>query len=767
MTTIFLAYPGSPSFISANADFLKENATAGISYKDWRDIDNWGKDIIQPILDEISLSDVLCADITALNNNVAFEVGFAIAKRKKVLLVLNTAVPNDSILFKKIGVYDTLGYKGYTDITHLVGLLRRENDTRPYKMPKRQAKSKSPVYIIEAADRAASTASVISQVKKSGLRFHSYNPQENARLAGPTAIEDVARADGIICPLLSESNEAAKLHNIRASFAAGLAVGLGKQHLIYWIGDANSPLDIRDLGHYLTHPDDLKSVTSDFIVRVYAERDLQTFSSISDMSDLEKLNLGDPTAENEFQTLGQYYIPTDEFQRARRGEVNLVVGRKGSGKTALLAQLRDKTRSSISNIVVDLLPDGYQLVRLKEQIIDKLDDGAALHLISTYWQYIIYSEIAYKVLEKDKKNHTRNRELSELYRNLEQMYLSYEFHAGTGDFSERMSGVAENMADAFDSVHSNSDGNLRLSAPQVTQFMHEAQISKLRHTLVDYLRRKDEVWLLFDNLDKGWKSYGLAKNDIFILRCLLEANRKVSKTLKKAKVPYTGILFVRNDVYQLMVREDPDFGKSSRAALDWTDRSQLKRLVVERVRAGLGLPKSEESEKVLARVMTPSVQDVDAMDYMINHSMMRPRALLKIINYARATAVNKGLERITEECIIRAVEMHADDLLVDASNEIRDITGTPDTLYSFLETDPILSKTEISTLLESDGVASEKVSEILQAMMYAGVLGIVRQNRGDAYIYDYSYDIKRMDVLLNRDENPVFSINLGLRPALI
>ncbi len=366
---------------------------------------------------------------------------------------------------KKIGIYDTLGYKGYSDLTHLVGLLRRENETQPYKLPKRQAKSRSPVYIIEAADRTASTASVISQVKKSGLRFHSYNPQENARLAGPTAIEDVARADGVICPLLSESDDAAKLHNIRSSFAAGLAVGLGKQHLIYWIGDAGSPLDVRDLGHYLTHPDDLKSVTSDFVVRVYAERDGQTFHSVSNMSALEKLNLGDPTAENEFQTLGQYYIPTDEFQRARRGEVNLVVGRKGSGKTALLAQLRDKTRSSISNIVVDLLPDGYQLVRLKEQVIDKLDDGAALHLISTYWQYIIYSEITYKILEKDKQNHTRNRELTDLYRKLEEMYHAYEFHAGTGDFSERMSSVAENMADSFGKIYSKANGDLRLSAP--------------------------------------------------------------------------------------------------------------------------------------------------------------------------------------------------------------------------------------------------------------------------------------------------------------
>ncbi len=47
---------------------------------------------------------------------------------------------------------------------------------------------------------------------------------------------------------------------------------------------------------------------------------------------LAELSVGDPIAENEFKTLGKYYLRTDQFGRASRGEVNLVVGRKGAGK---------------------------------------------------------------------------------------------------------------------------------------------------------------------------------------------------------------------------------------------------------------------------------------------------------------------------------------------------------------------------------------------------------------------------------------------------
>ena len=70
-----------------------------------------------------------------------------------------------------------------------------------------------------------------------------------------------------------------------------------------------------------------------------------------------------------------------------------MVGRKGSGKTALFVQLRDAKRSRRANIVVDLKPDGYQLVKLKERVLDFLTEGAQQHLITALWEYILLLEI--------------------------------------------------------------------------------------------------------------------------------------------------------------------------------------------------------------------------------------------------------------------------------------------------------------------------------------------------------------------------------------
>src|SRR3546814_11005267 len=77
---------------------------------------------------------------------------------------------------------------------------------------------------------------------------------------------------------------------------------------------------------------------------------------------IKKLNLGATSAENEMRDLERYYLETDQFLKSLRGEAHLVVGRKGSGKSAIFLQLRDAERDKNrhKNIVLDLTPDSYK-----------------------------------------------------------------------------------------------------------------------------------------------------------------------------------------------------------------------------------------------------------------------------------------------------------------------------------------------------------------------------------------------------------------------
>ena len=50
-------------------------------------------------------------------------------------------------------------------------------------------------------------------------------------------------------------------------------------------------------------------------------------------------------------------------------------------------------------------------------------------------------------------------------------------------------------------------------------------VSELSDAVSDYLVEKECVWLLVDNLDKGWPIRGSSEMDILIVRSLLEATR--------------------------------------------------------------------------------------------------------------------------------------------------------------------------------------------------------------------------------------------------
>jgi len=295
---------------------------------------------------------------------------------------------------------------------------------------------------------------------------------------------------------------------------------------------------------------------------------------------LADLSIGDPIAENEFQTLAKYYLRTDQFGRALRGEVNIVVGRKGTGKTALFSQVRNQKRSDVRSIVVDLKPEGYQLIRLKEDVLDFLAEGARTHLITAFFEYVLYLEISYKVLEKDEERHKRDGRLYQPYRKLLEVYRGGD--AGEGDFSERLLSLSQKLIVDFQKNFGN-ESEQRLTAGEVTELVHKHDIRELRGALSAYLEFKNAVWVLFDNLDKGWSSHGITTNDILILRCLIDAARKIQREIQSDGHDLHCIVFVRNDVYQLLVEASADYGKESRAVLDWADPDLLREVIRRRL----------------------------------------------------------------------------------------------------------------------------------------------------------------------------------------
>lgn len=92
----FVAYPGEPEAIAATieaaAAILRKQ---GRSIETWRQISNAGKIIFCEICMRIRGSDVLVADVTTLNFNVLFELGYALGLGLPVIPIRDTSYMKD------------------------------------------------------------------------------------------------------------------------------------------------------------------------------------------------------------------------------------------------------------------------------------------------------------------------------------------------------------------------------------------------------------------------------------------------------------------------------------------------------------------------------------------------------------------------------------------------------------------------------------------------------------------------------------------------
>src|SRR5208283_3034490 len=139
----FMAGPKSKAFVAyasrneVHAETLLEgvrraNALAQpYDYHPWQFNDVAGQPLISPILENIDDSALIIADITFLNLNVVYEIGYAIGKKKRAFLVRSSTLEGEKALARTTGIFDTLGYVEYADAHGLLTRLVAYIEERP------------------------------------------------------------------------------------------------------------------------------------------------------------------------------------------------------------------------------------------------------------------------------------------------------------------------------------------------------------------------------------------------------------------------------------------------------------------------------------------------------------------------------------------------------------------------------------------------------------------------------------------------------------
>lgn len=240
------------------------------------------------------------------------------------------------------------------------------------------------------------------------------------------------------------------------------------------------------------------------------------------------------------------------------------------------------------------------------------------------------------------------------------------------------------------------------------------------------------------------------------------ASRKVEQQISTKDIDCKTIIFLRNDVYELLIDIIPDRGKEPKLILDCCDRDALTEIIRKRfIYSGI----ADETVDFLTMWRTIAVRHInceESFGYILNRTLMRPRALIDCLKRCIGTAINRGNDKITESDIIEGIRQFSLDISQDISCEIRDVfpmINDKDALFMFIGEEQYLTQEKLNDIFNYEGVPEENWAKLTDFLLWYGILGLTNKSE-TFYIYDTAYNpalLKRQVKTLGLTE-PVYTL---------
>lgn len=265
----FLAYPSSPPMVPATIRAAIEslNATDNVLIYSWEDLKVGGKYIISEILRAIDDCDFFCADVTGINPNVMFELGYAIANNKKIWIIRDESYSDAKREFEQLQLLTTVGYRPYTGSPQIIESFFKDSpfldlDETIFKRSIElnlgpQSPDPQILYLKSKYDTDASLR-VNRSLEDSGISIKMSDPNESAVQTLYWYAQQLWNSIGLVTHFVSSARDGFKLHNARYALVSGLAAGLHVNTLMLSEhSDILAPMDYRDAVQYYSIPEKL------------------------------------------------------------------------------------------------------------------------------------------------------------------------------------------------------------------------------------------------------------------------------------------------------------------------------------------------------------------------------------------------------------------------------------------------------------------------------------------------------------------------------
>lgn len=752
--TCFVAYPSKPRSIAETIETAIRmiNDTNLVKVVGWRSLLLTGKIVINRICDAIDKSDLFFCDMTILNSNVLFELGYAIAKKKSIWITLDTSYSDALANYKQVRMLTNVGFAEYHNAGEILNRFLSEQPYLNLNQPLyadviessllRKTGQPSLMYMKSAVNTEAS-ARLTRRLQKSPIqRLVMDDPSEVAVQTFAWYAENIISAHAIIAHLLDENrSENFFIQNAKYSFVSGLAFGLQKPIIMLAHSPYDPPFDYQDLLRVHNSAAECLKIADEWLSPLEEEYEaaLQKYTvqkrSSSTALVLQRIHLGDQFAENEQRELLDYFIITAPFSDAIHTTQSLIyVGRKGSGKTANLYKIASELGSSRQNHVCIVKPVDYDVEGIFSLLKLSIPISEQGFMIESLWKYLIYTQIAISVYDEinNRPSHIPFEDEERDFR----AFIESNPHLIQPDFTVRMENAIHNLCE-IDFSQTSTEQRTRIS-----EVLHTRMLATLRKHLGQVLHEKQKVFVLIDNLDKAWEPrQDLSILSDFIFR-LLSVSRTISAEFRRSgpqwqEVNVALIIFLRSDIFSYIIAHAREADKLVFSTIRWDDPRLLQRVIEERFINSL--EGQITPNEVWADYFVESVRGTETKKYIAQSIIPRPRDMINFCKASLAQSINRGHTRIEEEDILYAEHEYSLYAYLTLVTETKPIfPNIEDFLYEFAGSAEIVSIDDITKFVKQAGLDVEKVSDLIQLLADSLFFGLETEPDEFRFLYDES-----------------------------
>jgi hypothetical protein len=478
----------------------------------WEDLHVGGRVVIDVILGEIDSADAGLYEVTALNENVLFELGYAVGKKKHIFPILNETDVDAGKRWTETRILEAVGYKKYQNSDDIFAAFTAERpDLRQDSVfdesiaPALHAAGTPSIFYITSlyGDDASGAITRVIRIEASrGVRLAMADARETSVQPLTWYAQQIYDAAAVLIHFDSPRRLNADIHNARGAFIAGLTHGMGKPLLMLAPEDYSAPFDYRDLLFVYSTASDASSRATHWLNRELEATRLYLASVAADQQrrdlaiELKTLRFGEPVAENEAGDLAEYFVETPFYYEAIADRTGVFVGRRGSGKTATMIEAARRLSDDRRNLVCTIKPTDYQIETLARLIRGYRERDTRGYVIEAIWVYLLLTEVALAVV----------RELATRPAGVQPNAPEWElntFLEGPGaslkvDFDIRL----ERAIRRLEAV--GPAGTVEGERQNIVEALYRDELAEIRRLLEGALANRGRVAILIDNLDRAW-----------------------------------------------------------------------------------------------------------------------------------------------------------------------------------------------------------------------------------------------------------------------